>query len=157
VVELEQKARQRIRLNNICILGAALGVASLPLVWFYDPPTMLGPYDPHNYPTVIWWVKQAGLFASLYRVGVVLSFFTPLGGLLQLPLIGVSVIAMIESGSETPLDGIDPQILPMPGFILGCVSATVVITSTLHWGRKEAPGTGEPPNFVKRLLTYRLD
>ena len=141
----------QIRVNMLCYAGAILGVLALFLPWaviqseLTDARVNLGPYDfnegfPSNFRYSV----------TLFLIGTVLAFLTPVGGILQ--LIG-SIGFMLTASTTTlplPIDMIF-YVGPLIGFL-----ASFMVLASLHspMGIGYRPGTEY--DGISRILSISL-
>jgi hypothetical protein len=163
-VERDESADSSPRLvwsvNLLCIVGASIGVVAVFLGWIYIPPSIptVGYW---GYPTIPYMVViHCGYYgaATLFLLGVMIAFVSPIGGVLQSGSLVLFMTGIIESGDDPVLDGIDPQQKVWFGMAFGAVSCVVVLTSLffplgtgrLRFARSRGIRLGE------RLLTVTL-
>lgn len=124
-----QRHPYRIRVNMLCYIGAILAVLALFLPWaviqneLTDSRVNLGPYDfdegfPSNFRYSV----------TLFLIGTILAFLTPIGGILQ--FIGSVGFMLTASTTDFPIPGLVDMIFYV-GPVIGFLASFMVLLSLL--------------------------
>lgn len=108
------------RVNLLCLLGALIGLASFFMVWGMIEGTNTPEWPLRDFLALESYREWAKPFASLFLIGCVIAFITPLGGLLEIAGVAGFLIGVVPD-----LDG------GGIGLYVGVLSALIVTFSMI--------------------------